>query len=452
MTAPFKLPRRAGLRAMVQLAVPVVVVQLGIMLLGVVDTMVVGHFSAEALAAVALGHVAIMAVSSFVLGTLLAVDPLVAQALGAGDRAAARRAVQRGLIIAAGLLIPSALLLLPSEAILTALRQPDEIVPIAARYIRICIPGLLPYYGFFVLRQALQAMGRLRPIVITIVAVNLFNAVADWLLVFGVGPLPQLGPQGSAWATTAARTLLLLGLLVIARRDLEPLLAPLDRAVLLWRPLWRTVRLGLPIGFQVQLEMVAFAVIALVMGGLGTVQMAAHQVTINLASLTFMVPLGVAQATSIRVGLAIGAGDNDGARRAASAGLLIGAAFMSATGTAFIVAPRALAAAYTSAAEVVALAALLIPIAGFFQIFDGLQVVAAGALRGAGDTRAPLVVNLVGFWGFGLPASLLLAFPLGLGPSGLWWGLVVGLGAVAVFLLARVAWRFRGDIVRLAVE
>jgi MATE family multidrug resistance protein len=296
MTSPFKAPRRTDLAAMLRLAAPVVVVQLGIMLLGVVDTMVVGHFSAEALAAVALGHVAIMAVSSFVLGTLLAVDPLVAQALGAGDRPAARRAVQRGLVVAAGLLIPSALLLLPSEGILTALRQPDQIVPIAARYILICIPGLLPYYGFFVLRQALQAMGRLRPIVVTIVAVNLFNAIADWLLVFGVGPLPQLGPQGSAWATTAARTLMLLGLLVIARRDLGPLLAPLDRAVLQWRPLWRTVQLGLPIGFQVQLEMVAFAVIALVMGGLGTVQMAAHQVTINLASLTFMVPLGVAQA------------------------------------------------------------------------------------------------------------------------------------------------------------
>jgi multidrug resistance protein, MATE family len=452
MASPFQPPQRTDLAAMLRLAAPVVVVQVGIMLLGVVDTMVVGHFSPEALAAVALGHVAIMAVSSFVLGTLLAIDPLVAQALGAGDRAAARRAVQRGLVVAAGLLVPSALLLLPSEAILTALRQPEEIVPIAARYIRICIPGLLPYYGFFVLRQALQAMGRLRPIVITIVAVNLFNAVADWLLVFGVGPLPQLGPQGSAWATTAARTLLLLGLLVIARRDLGPLLAPLDRAVLQWRPLWRTVRLGLPIGFQVQLEMVAFAVIALVMGGLGTVQMAAHQVTINLASLTFMVPLGVAQATSIRVGLAIGSGNSDGARRAASAGLLIGAGFMSVTGAAFIVAPRTLAAAYTSAAEVVALAALLIPIAGFFQIFDGLQVVAAGALRGAGDTRAPLVVNLIGFWGLGLPASLLLAFRLDLGPAGLWWGLVVGLGAVAVFLLARIAWRFRGDIVRLAVE
>lgn len=452
MTSPFRIPHRTDLASMLRLAAPVVVVQVGIMLLGVVDTMVVGHFSSEALAAVALGHVAIMAVSSFVLGTLLAIDPLVAQALGAGDRPAARRAVQRGLVVAAGLLVPSALLLLPSETILTVLRQPAEIVPIAARYIRICIPGMLPYYGFFVLRQALQAMGRLRPIVITIIVVNLFNAFADWLLVFGIGPLPQLGPQGSAWATTAARTMLLLGLLLIARRDLGPLLAPLDRAVLQWRPLWRTVRLGLPIGFQVQLEMVAFAVIALVMGGLGTLQMAAHQVTINLASLTFMVPLGVAQATSIQVGLAIGAGNSDGARRAASAGLLIGAGFMSATGAAFIVAPRALAAAYTSAPEVVALAALLIPVAGFFQIFDGLQIVSAGALRGAGDTRAPLVVNIIGFWCLGLPASLLLAFRFDLGPAGLWWGLVVGLGAVAFFLLARVAWQFRSEIARLVVE
>ncbi|MCU0234592.1 MAG: MATE family efflux transporter [Thermoanaerobaculales bacterium] len=452
MSSAFLRPRRADLGAMLRLAAPVVVVQVGLMLLGVVDTMVVGHLSSEALAAVALGHVAIMAVSSFALGLLLAVDPLVAQALGAGDRVGARRAVQRGLVVAAILIVPSALLLMPAELFLAALRQPPETVPIAAQYIRICIPGLLPYYGFFVLRQALQALGRLRPIVLTIVVVNIFNAVADWLLVFGIGPLPELGPQGSAWATTVARALLLLGLLVIARRDLMPLLAPVDRAALWWQPLARTIRLGVPIGFQVQLELVAFAVIALVMGGLGTVQMAAHQVTINLASLTFMVPLGVAQATSIRVGLAIGAGDSDGARRAASSGLVIGAGFMSTTAAAFILAPRVLAAAYTSAAEVVALAAVLIPIAGFFQIFDGLQVVSAGALRGAGDTRAPLVVNILGFWGLGLPASLLLAFPLGLGPRGLWWGLVVGLGAVAAFLLARLSWRFRGDIGRLRVE
>jgi len=452
MTESFELPTRRDLEAMMRLALPVVVAQVGMMLLGVVDTMVVGRLSSEALAAVALGHVAIMAVYSFGFGMLLALDPLVSQAVGAGDEVAIRRSVQRGMVLAIGLMVPSTLLLMPVETVLTVLRQPPETVPIAAAYVKICIPGLLPYYGFVVLRQSLQAMGRLRPIVITVVVVNLFNLVADWALVFGAGPIPRLGPVGSAWATTAARTLLFVVLLVAAQKELGPLLGRIDRSVLRWRPLWHTVRLGAPIGFQVQLELVAFVAIALLMGGLGTVQMAAHQVTINLASLTFMVPLGVSSAAAVLVGRAIGAGDGDGARRAAAAGLLIGAGFMSLMAALFVGAPRLLATAYTSVEEVVVLAALLIPIAGYFQIFDGLQVVSAGVLRGAGDTRAPLFVNLVGFWFIGLPTSLLLAFKLGYGPKGLWWGLVVGLGVVAVILLTRVAWRLRGHVERVVVE
>ncbi len=452
MTHPFRLPHRDDLEAMLRLAVPVVVVQVGMMLLGVVDTMVVGRLSSEALAAVALGHVAIVAVSSFGIGMLLALDPLVAQAVGAGDTVAVRRSVQRGLLIAIGLMVPSILLLLPGEAILTFFHQPPEVIPVAAAYIRICIPGLLPFYGFVVLRQSLQAMEMLRPIVLTIVVVNLFNLVADWVLVYGVGPVPQLGPIGSAWATTAARTLLFVVLFVVARKELGPLLNRLDRKAFRWGPLWNLVRLGTPIGFQVQLEIIAFAVIALLMGGFGTVQMAAHQVAINLASLTFMVPLGVGSAAAVRVGQAIGAGDSDGARRAAASSLLIGAGFMSLMAAIFIGAPRLLATAYTSVEGVVALAAALIPIAGYFQIFDGLQVVSAGALRGAGDTRAPLVVNILGFWFIGLPTSLLLGFRLGFGPQGLWWGFVAGLGAVAVFLLARIAWKFRGHITQVEVE
>ena len=452
MTHLFKLPHRDDLEAMLRLAVPVVVVQVGMMLLGVVDTMVVGRLSSEALAAVALGHVVIVAVSSFGIGMLLALDPLVAQAVGAGDTVAVRRSVQRGFLIALGLMVPSTLLLLPGEAILTFFHQPPEVVPVAADYIRICIPGLLPFYGFVVLRQSLQAMEMMRPIVLTIVVVNLFNLVADWVLVFGVGPVPQMGPIGSAWATTTARTLLFVVLFVVARRELGPLLNRLDREAFRAGPLWSVVRLGMPIGFQVQLEIIAFAVIALLMGGFGTVQMAAHQVAINLASLTFMVPLGVGSAAAIRVGQAIGAGDSNGARRAAAASILIGAGFMSLMAAIFIGAPRLLATAYTSVNEVVVLAALLIPIAGYFQIFDGLQVVSAGVLRGAGDTRAPLIVNILGFWFIGLPTSLLLGFRLGFGPEGLWWGFVAGLGTVAVFLLARIAWRFRGDISRVDVE
>ncbi len=451
MVLPFEKPRRSDVEAMVRLAVPVVVVQVGMMLFGVVDTMVVGRLSSQALASVALGHVAVITISSFGVGVLLGIDPLLNQALGARDRNAFRRSVQRGFILAAALMIPSTLFLLPIGAVLALLGQPAETVPLAAAYSHISIPGLLPFYGWVVLRLAMQAKGRLRPIVATVIAVNLFNLVADWALVFGAGPIPQLGPIGSAWASTIARTLLFVILLTVDRKDLWPLLR-FDRESFRWRPLIRTVKLGLPIGFNLQLEIVAFSVIALLMGGLGTVTMAAHQVAINIASLTFMVPLGVSQATAVRVGNAIGAGNGGGARRAASSGLILGAGFMVLTAMLFIGLPVLLARAYTSVEEVVVLAATLIPIAGFFQVFDGLQVVAAGVLRGAGDTRVPLVANILGFWLIGLPTSLVLGFRLGFGPQGLWWGLVAGLVSVAAFLLLRVAIKLRGSIERVNVD
>jgi MATE family multidrug resistance protein len=354
-------------------------------------------------------------------------------------------------VLAAGLMIPTTLFLLPIGHILTLLGQPEEIVPLAASYARISIPGLLPFYGWVVLRLALQAMKKLRPIVMTVVLVNLFNLVADWALVFGVGPIPQLGPIGSAWASTIARTLLFVVILVIDRADLWPLLR-FDREAFRRRPLVRTFKLGLPIGFHLQLEIFVFSVVAVLMGALGATTMAAHQVAINLASLTFMVPLGVSQATAVQVGNAIGAGNSAGARRAATSGLLLGAGFMSLTAVLFIGLPGWLARAYTSVDEVFAMAVTLIPIAGFFQIVDGLQVVSAGVLRGAGDTRAPLVVNIIGFWLIGFPTSLVLGFTLGYGPQGLWWGLVAGLTTVATFLLIRVSWKLRGEIERLQVD
>ena len=187
---------------MLKLAVPVVVIQVGLMLMGVVDVMVVGRVSAEALAAVALGNLAVMAVASFGLGTLMVVDPLVAQALGARDRLAVRRAVQRGMLMAMLLTVPSALVLLPVEPVLELLRQPPEIIPIAAGYVYRRLPGLLAFFGFIVLRQTLQAMERLRPIVITMVFANVLNLVLDIGLVHGRWGMPALGPFGSAWATT----------------------------------------------------------------------------------------------------------------------------------------------------------------------------------------------------------------------------------------------------------
>lgn len=452
MASGFALPHREDFGGVIRLAAPVVTVQVGLMLMGVVDTMVVGRVSANALAAVALGNLYVMTTVSFALGMLMAVDPLVSQALGARDEPGVRRAVQRGLVLAALLTVPVGLVLTPGETLFTLLRQSEDMVPLAAAYARLCIPGILPYLAFFVFRQTLQAMETMRPIVVTIVLANAFNLVADIVLVFGWGPVPALGPMGSAWATTMGRFLLFVLLAAMARRRLAPLVRRLDREALRLAPLRRMAALGLPIGIQIQLEFAAFSVIALLMGGMGSLEMAAHQVTINLASLTFMVPLGIAIASSVRVGHAIGAGDLPGVRRAATASLLLGAAFMAVMAVLLIAAPGWLARAYTSDARVVALAASLIPIAGFFQVVDGIQVVSAGVLRGAADTRAPMVVNIVGFWMVGLPVSLWLGFGADLGPEGLWWGLVAGLGAVALSLSARVRWRFAGDLARVSVD
>jgi MATE family multidrug resistance protein len=210
-------------------------------------------------------------------------------------------------------------------------------------------------------------------------------------------------------------------------------------------------RLGAPIGVQFFLEFGVFGVIGVLMGSLGTVSMASHQVAINLASLTFMMAVGVTQAATVLVGQAVGAGDAASARRSAGAGLVVVSVLMTVTGVTFLTLPGVLARVYTPDAAVVALATTLIPVAGIFQIFDGLQAVASGVLRGVGDTFAPMIGNLIGFWLIGLPASLYFGFTRGLGPLGLWWGMAVGLGAVAVALLIRVRIRFGRELTRMTV-
>lgn len=447
--SPFRAPTRKDLAAMLRLAVPVVTVQVGMMTMGLVDIMVVGHLSAAALAAVALGNLYFVATSSFGMGALLALDPLVAQGIGAGDTPAVRIAVQRGLLAALVLAVPTSLCLLPGELVLGLLRQPAEILPDAASYARACAPGVLGGFLFIVLRQTLQAHHRVGPIVAVIVVANLANAALDWMLVFGRLGFPALGPVGSAWASTACRWLMAGGLLVLARGELAPLLGRLEAEARRRGDLGAILRLGLPIGVQFQLEFAAFGVIALLMGWLGTVAMAAHQVALGLAAFTFMVPLGVSHATAVQVGRAVGAGDAAGARRAASAGLLVGACFMACTGLAFLTVPRPLASVFTASGEVLAVAAVLIPVAGAFQVFDGLQVVATGILRGLGDTRTAMTANVVGFWLVGMPVSLGLGFALGLGPAGLWWGLAAGLAAVAAFLLLRASALLRHGVTRL---
>ena len=437
---------------MLRLAVPVVIVQVGMMAMGVVDTIMVGHVSAQALAAVALGNLYFFSLAVFAMGTLMVLDPVVAQAVGARDGPAIARAVQRGVLLAALLTVPAALLLTAAAPLFTLARQPADVVPLAAAYALTSVPGTFPFLLFIVFRQSLQAMGRTAPIVAAIVVANLANVALNWVLIFGHLGFPAMGVVGSAWATSISRALLVGVLWLAARRDLAPLLFPLRREVWQLPPLVRMLRLGLPIGAQHVLEFGAFALVALMMGWLGTRQMAGHQIAINLAALTFMVPLGVGDAASVLVGQSVGRGDSGGTRGAARAALASGAGFMAVTAGLFLLFPQPLARLYTRDFEVVSIAAALIPIAGVFQVFDGLQVVAAGILRGVGDTRGPMLINLLGYWALGLPLSVYLGFVADLGPVGLWWGLVLGLAVVATSLLIRVRSRLARTQSRVIID
>jgi MATE family multidrug resistance protein len=448
----FRLPPRREMASLLRLALPIVAVQVGMMLMGVVDTLMVGRVSAAALAAVALGNLYFFGIAIGGMGVLFALDPVISQAVGAGDEGGVARGLQRGLILSVVLSALALIPLLPVEAVITALRQPEDVIPLAAGYVHAATPGIVAFLGFVVLRQTLQAMDRVRPIVVAIVVANLVNVALNWVLVFGRFGFPALGPVGTGWATSASRYTMLVAVTLLALPTLRPYLRPAGGEVLRAAPLWRMLRLGLPVGAQFQAEMGAFAAVALLMGWLGTAEMAGHQVAINMASLTFMVPLGIAQAGAVRVGQAVGRDDARAARASARAALLAAAAFMSGTMALFLVLPGPLTALYTDEPEVVAIAVALVPIAGVFQVADGLQVVAAGILRGVADTTAPFVANLLAFWAVGLPVGVWLGFRTPAGPVGLWWGLVTGLGLVALFLVLRVRVRMRRALGRVVID
>ncbi|HET9066839.1 MAG TPA: MATE family efflux transporter [Gemmatimonadales bacterium] len=431
-------PVRSPLRAILALSFPIVVVNVGMMFMGTVDTLMVGRVSAEALAAVAIGNVYFYGLVMLGVGILLALDPVISQALGAEDHLGVTLGVQRGMLLAALLSLPVMVLLALGEPILRRLDQPAEVMPLVGTYCVLLVPGVFPFLAFNVGRQTLQAMHRVAPIVWTIVIANLANVGLNrWLIFGGLGVAP-MGVAGSAWATTISRVLMAVMVFQLGRGDLAGTLRPWHPESWGRRALYRLFRLGLPIGIQIEIEFAAFSTVALLMGTFGTVAVAGHQIALNLASLTFMVPMGVGMGAAVVVGRAVGRHDPARLRAAARAALGVGAGFMFCTAGVLLLLPRFLASLYSTDPAVVAFAAALLPIAGIFQVFDGLQVVSAGILRGLGDTAAPMLINLVGFAGVGISASILLAFKTSLGPVGLWWGLVLGLSSVALILLLRV--------------
>jgi MATE family multidrug resistance protein len=444
-----RLGRELG--PVVRLALPVVAVQLGLMFMGVVDTMMLGRVSARALAAGALGDAVSFTLLVGAMGILMAIDPLVAQAHGAEDREAIAAHLERGLVLALALSVPLMLFFWNVRPFLTLLGEPAGLVEGGTAFIRGSVVGVVPFLLFVVLRQTIQAMDIVRPAVVAMLVGNLVNFLGDYVLIFGHFGVPALGVAGSAYATSIGRWIMLAALIFSSRKVLEPYFRGFTSNAFAWRAHGHQLKLGMPIGAHHALELSIFTTVALLMGRLGVNELAGHQITLNLSAVSFMVPMGVGAAASTRVGNAIGRGDMPGARRAAVVCLGLGAGVMSLFGLLFALAPRFLASLYSADPGVLAVGAALIPIAAAFQVFDGVQVVGAGILRGSADTRVPAIVALVGYWILGLPLGVLLTFRLGWGPRGLWWGLTLGIVIVALLLLARIARRFRGNIARVGI-
>ncbi len=446
--------QRTEFRTLLGLSVPVATAQLGFMTMGVIDTMMVARVGVAELAAVAIATSWAWSSSSLFQGLVHGMDPLVSQAHGAGDGNAAALALQRGLVIACVSSIPLMALWIATGPVLVLLGQDEKVAELAGSYMIARLPSALGFNLFIALRQYLAGRTIMRPAMWVMLCGNVFNLFLNWVLIFGHLGSPKLGLLGAGLATGLTNMLLplLLWLWIRQFRLHEGAWRRWDRNSFDTAGLARYLRLGIPVGLQLSLEANAFTVAMLMIGWIGVVELAAHQIVINMASYTFMMPLGVAIAASVRVGNLIGAGDSTRLQIACRTAFAMGGGVMAVAALVFVLFRESLPLIYIDDLAVVSLAAVLLPIAGAFQIFDGLQVVGGGLMRGMGRPQAGAIVNLIGFYVLGLPLAWFLAFPAEFGIIGIWWGLAAGLGGVALMLCIWVMRTARRPLVELTVD
>jgi multidrug resistance protein, MATE family len=430
---------RSEMGALLLLAVPVVLSELGWMAMSIVDTIMVGRLSPAAIGAVGISSAIFYTPALFGIGLLLGLDTLVSQAFGRGDFDDCHRALAQGVYLAiayaplAMLAVGFAPHLFPALHINEAVRGP------ARQYISLLNWSALPLLLYVAFRRYLQGVGKVRPVTFALISANLVNWFGNWALIYGKLGLPAMGVRGSALSTVVARTYMA-GVLVWwawkHERDRgHPLFAhwPGLRPALFRRLLG----LGWPAASQLVFEVGAFSAGTLLAGRLSPDVLAAHQIVLNSASLTYMVPLGVSAAASISVGHAVGAGDRPRARRNGSMAIALGAVFMAVAASAFLAFPRMLVHIYTHDPQTVAVGVRLLAVAAVFQVFDGVQGISTGALRGLGKTRGPMVINMVAYGAIGLPVGYVLCFHTPLGIYGLWSGLTLALIFAAGMVLAQ---------------
>ncbi|WP_027060682.1 MATE family efflux transporter [Mesorhizobium loti] len=437
---------RQEIRATLALAWPMVLTNLGQTAMTATDVMMMGRLGADTLASGALGANLYFMPLIFGLGLMLATSPMIATELGRRRYSVRdlRRTVRQGLWLAILISIPIWLVLWHGEAILLAMGQEPVLAHQAGVYLRWLEWAVLPFYGYIVLRSFISALERPGWALIIVFVAVACNVLFNWVFMFGNLGVPAMGIAGSGLATSLSSMLMFVGMAVVVMREKK------FRRYRLFGRFWRSdwprfkglLRLGLPIAGILAFEVTIFNAAALLMGLIDADSLAAHAIAIQIASISFMVPLGLNQAVTVRVGLAHGAGNPEGVSRAGWTAFVIGVSFMALMGLVMILWPHLLISAFIDMtnpanARVIALAVSFLAFAALFQVFDGAQAVAAGMLRGLHDTKVPMIYAAIGYWGVGLPLGVLLAFHFGFHGVGIWMGLSTGLAVVAALLLAR---------------
>jgi MATE family multidrug resistance protein len=424
---------------------PLVLAEIGWMSMGIVDTVMVGRLpnSAVAIGATGLGQSLYHSIAIFGGGLLLGMDTFVSHAYGREDIQDARHTLVNGVFIA--FLLAPVLMLAVSfwPMLMQRFGISLELVDPMRPFLRALNWGTLPLLGYFALRRYLQAVNVVRPITLALISANLVNAAGNWALIYGHLGFRAMGITGSGWSTCLARIYMVAVLLMTL------VFAETKRSAPSWRGTIRVelarvsalLRLGAPAATQILLEISAFAGATALCARLGPVPLSGHEIALNCAAFTFMVPLGISSAAAVRVGQHLGRKDSVGARRAGWSAIMMGCGFMACSGLVFVSFPRLIARLFSPDPTVIRMGATLLLVAAAFQLFDGLQTVATGALRGTGDTKTPMLANLVAYWFIGLPLGYLLCFRLRWGAVGIWIGLCLGLMIIGTALL--IAWHRR---------
>jgi len=432
---------------MLKIAVPVVLAELGWMTMGVVDTVMVGALGPEAISAAGVGNSMHIAFAIFGMAVMLGLDTLVSQAYGARDIRDCHRWFFDGMTLSALMTVPIMALLGLVWYAIPLLGFHPAVEPLLDSYFGVLMLSTPFLLAYAVCRRYLQGMHAVTPVMIALVTANVINAGGNWVLIHGHWGFPALGVAGSAWATVISRAYMLFTLLFAVwwidkgRSAGHQAIGPsgqslwhIDRAFDAAR-LRTLLALGLPAASQMGAEVGVFALATALSGMLDPISSASHQIALNLAGVAFMIPLGLGSAGAVRVGHAVGAGDRPRAAAAGWTAIIMAILFVAAAGVMFVIVPRQLIGWFSQDASVLSVGTSLLFLAAVFQIFDGLQGVITGTLRGIGDTRTPMIVNLVAHWLLGLPTSYILCFVVGWGVYGLWIGLSLGLIVTGTILL-----------------